>query len=241
MSEPLRLALVAEGPTDRVVIEAAISSMLDPRPFVLNQLQPEASLAFGPLGGGWGGVYRWCRQAAVRSGGSLDADPLFAFHDVLVIHLDADVATERYQSANIHEDPGDLPCAQPCPPPNATTDRLRRVLLRWVGEIVLPDRTVLCTPSKSTEAWVLAALFPNDPAVVGGNLECLPHPDNRFGQQPIESRVYKSESDYDSHTDSLRDAWPTVTESCTEARRFSDDFRRAVQTVDARADATESS
>lgn len=247
MSEPLRLALVAEGPTDRVVIEAAISSMLDPRPFILNQLQPEESLAFfptggfGQFGGGWGGVYRWCRQATARSGGSLDADPLFEFHDILVIHLDADVADKTYNSANIQDNSGDLPCAQPCPPPRATTDRLMRVLLRWVGEIGPPDRTVLCTPSKSTEAWVLAALLPNDPAVLGGNLECLQHPENRFGQQPIESRVYKSESDYDSHRDSLREAWLTVTEICTEARRFNDDFRRALQTVDAIANAADGS
>jgi hypothetical protein len=129
-----------------------------------------------------------------------------------------------------------LPCAEPCPPAQATTDRLRRVMLGWVGEATTPDRTVLCTPSKSIDAWVVAALFPNDPAVLDGNLECR-QPENRFGQQPIESRVYKSVSHYDSHTDSLREAWPTVTEICTEAGRFSDDFRRAVQTLDAVANA----
>lgn len=129
MSEPLRLALVAEGPTDRVVIEAAISRILDARPFILNQLQPEQSLAFGPLGGGWGGVYRWCRQAVDRSGGSVRSDPLFDFHDLLVLHLDADVADKSYPEANIHDNYEDLPCAEPCPPSQATTDRLRRVLL----------------------------------------------------------------------------------------------------------------
>lgn len=232
MSEPLRLALVVEGPTDKVVIDAAISGILNERPFVLIQLFPEGSLAFGPLGAGWGGVYKWCKRAVERDG-SLSNDPLFDSYDLLILHLDADVAAKTYNSANIQDTSGDLPCAQPCPPSRATTDRLRRVLLRWVGEIRPPNRTVLCTPSKSTEAWVLAALFPNDAAVLGGNLECLQHPENRFGQQPIESRVYKTKSDYDSHTDSLREAWPTVTEICTEARRFSDDLRRALQVVDA--------
>lgn len=240
MSEPLRLALVVEGPTDRIAIDAAISSILDDRPFVLRQLFPEGSLAFGPLGAGWGGVYKWCKRAIERDG-SLSNDPLFHSYDLLILHLDADVADKTYNSANIHDNSGDLPCAEPCPPPCATTDRLRRVLLRWVAETRPPDRTVLCTPSKSTEAWVLAALFPNDPAVLGGNLECLQHPENRFAQQPIESRVYKTQFDYDSHKAELQDAWPTVTEICTEARRFNDDFRRAVQTVDAIADATDSS
>ena len=242
MSEPLRLALVVEGPTDKTVIEAAISSLLDARPFVLNQLQPEVSLAFGasvgfgPHGGGWGGVYRWCRQAAARSGGSLDADPLFEVHDILILHLDADVASERYRSANIHESPGDLPCIEPCPPAQATTDRLRRVMLRWVGEQATPERTVLCTPSKSTDAWVVAALFPTDPAVLDGNHECRSH-----AQQPLRIRIDKSQSEYENHGATLSEAWLTVTEICTEARRFSDDFRRAVQMVDAIANDTDSS
>lgn len=242
MSEPLRLALVVEGPTDKGIIEAAISSMLDGRPFVLNQLQPEMSLAFGanvgfgPHGGGWGGVYRWCRQAAARSGGSLDADPLFEVHDVLILHLDADVASERYRSANIHEDPGDLPCVEPCPPARATTDSLRRVMLGWFGAATTPNRTVLCTPSKSTDAWVVAALFPTDPMVLDGNHECRSH-----GQQPLRLRIDKNQFEYENHGATLSKAWLTVTEICTEARRFSEDFRTAVQTVDAIADATDSS
>lgn len=242
MSEPLRLALVVEGPTDKVIIESAVSSMLDGRPFVLNQLQPEMSLAFGENGGfgshggGWGGVYRWCRQAAARNGGYLDADPLFEVHDILILHLDADVASERYRSANIHESPEDLPCVEPCPPARATTDRLRRVMLGWVTQATTPDRTVLCTPSKSIDAWVVAALFPSDPAVLDGNHECRSR-----GQQPLRIRIEKSQSVYESHKATLREAWLTVTEICTEARRFSDDFRTAVQTVDAIADATDSS
>lgn len=230
MSDPLRLALVAEGPTDKILIEAAVSGILEGRPFILNQLQPEASLAFGfgPFGGGWGGVYLWCRQALVRSGGSFEADPLFEFHDVLVLHLDADVAREKYGSANIQEDAGDLPCAEPCPPAQATTDRLREVLSRWAGGPRTPYPTVLCTPSKSTDAWVVAALFPTDPAVLDGNHECRSH-----GQQPLRLRIEKSEYTYESHRKAVREAWLTVTEICTEARRFSDDFRTAVQVVDA--------
>ena len=39
----LRIALVAEGPTDFVIIEAALKAIL-PGAFILTQLQPEASL-----------------------------------------------------------------------------------------------------------------------------------------------------------------------------------------------------
>ena len=49
MSDPIRIALVAEGPTDGIVIGAAIGSILGTKPFILKQLQPEESLAFGQL------------------------------------------------------------------------------------------------------------------------------------------------------------------------------------------------
>ena len=76
MSDPLRIALVAEGPTDGVVIEAALRSMLNTRPFVVNQIFPEGSTSFGELGTGWVGIYRWCRQSAKRGNGQLQTDAL---------------------------------------------------------------------------------------------------------------------------------------------------------------------
>jgi hypothetical protein len=106
-------------------------------------------------------------------------------------------------------------------------------MLGWVGEATTPDRTVLCTPSKSIDAWVVAALFPSDPAVLDGNHECRSH-----GQQPLRLRIDKSQSEYEYHAATLSEAWLTVTEICTEARRFSDDFRGAIQLVDAIANAT---
>jgi len=178
MSEPLRVALVAEGPTDRTVIQAALRAALPARPFVLQQLQPEGSLAFGPLGAGWTGVYRWCRQAAKRGAGRLGSDfLLFQNYDLLILHLDADVAGMEYGHGSIVPAAGDgpLPCERPCPPVRDTTDLLRAVLLSWCGEMAVPPRTVICMPSKSTEAWVVAALFPDDRAVRIA-IECLANP-----------------------------------------------------------------
>jgi len=107
MSSTLRIALVAEGITDYVVLNAAIESMLNGRSFILNPLQPEGSVAFtgggdaGPLGGGWKGVYKWSRQSTLRGGGRLTGDPLFIKHDLLVLHLDADVAGEYPENDRI--------------------------------------------------------------------------------------------------------------------------------------------
>jgi len=223
MSDPLRIAFVGEGPTDRIVITAAVETMLGESSFILRQLHPEESPAFGPLGAGWVGVYKWCKQVVARSG-ALRSDVLYDEYDILILHLDADVADEKYSNGAIEEAVEDLPCAKPCPPPDATTDSLRAVLLRWSGENAVPSDTVLCTPSKSMEAWVVAALFPNDSAVLKG-IECLQEPQNRLGQQPIAQRIQKRQRDYEQRSEELKEAWPRLVGTLTEAKRFESSFR----------------
>jgi hypothetical protein len=226
MSDPLRIALVAEGPTDGVVLEAALRAVLGEKPFVLNHLQPEGSLAFGPRGGGWVGVYRWCKQAAMRGGGRLGQDQLlFGLHDALVIHTDADVAGRTYGDGAIEPGLSDLalPCELACPPAYATTNALRRVVLSWCGEKVQPARTVLCLPSKSTEAWVVAALYPDD-AAVGAALpfECYARPETRLGLQPKRHRIRKSVSDYRERAAAIHRGWGRIAApgALGQAQRF---------------------
>ena len=234
MSDTLRIALVAEGITDYEVLNAAIESMLVGRSFVLTLLQPEGSVAFsgggnaGSFGGGWKGVYRWCLQATLRSDGKLRDDPLFLGYDLLLLHLDADVAGEDPVNSLVPELVGVLPCVQPCPPPSATTDALRKVILSWVGEAITPPKTVLCTPSKSTEAWVMAAIFPKDKEVVKPGWECYPKPENRLGQQPKKKRFAKNQPDYETRKSAIQTGWPSVVARLTEARRFQDDFVAAI-------------
>lgn len=236
MSDTFRIALVAEGVTDYEVLNAAIETMLNSRSFVLTLLQSEGSIAFtgggnaGPFGGGWKGVYRWCLQAAQRGGGKLSGDPLFYGQDLLLIHLDADVACEDPVNSEfpIPELDGVLPCEQPCPPPEATTNSLRNVMLSWIGETQIPSETVFCTPSKSIEAWVMAAIFPKDREVVRPGWECHPNPDIRLGQQPVRKRFAKSQQDYAARKSELQAGWPSVVARLTEARRFQDDFIAAI-------------
>lgn len=229
MSEPIRIALVAEGITDAVVLKAALKSILAPRTFTLRLLQPEESLAFGaagPLGGGWGGVYKWCLQAAKRGGGQLSSDGLlFDSCDALIVHVDADVADKTYRSANVEQAPGalDLPCAAACPPVQATISALQPVVLSWCGESAVPPKTIVCIPSKSTEAWVVSALFPNDAANNAG-LECMPDPVNRLTQRPkLDGRIKKSEADYRKNDAALEEAWPRLTGQFDQASSFQAD------------------
>jgi hypothetical protein len=235
MSDPLRIALVAEGPTDAVVIEAVLRAILGQRSFVLNQLQPESSLAFGPFGGGWVGVYRWCRQAARRGNGQLQHDALvFANYDLLLLHLDADVAGDKYEDGSITALPTDgaLPCERPCPPATASTNALRAVLLSWCGEIAEPQQVVICRPSKSTEAWVIAALFPTDRSVKQG-IECYPNPESRLSQQPKAKRIRKTKRDYEDQSKAIEAAWSKVATLTVagEAYRFQGELLAKLQLV----------
>lgn len=230
MSEPVRVALVAEGPTDAVVVEAALRSIIAGREFVLTQLQPEHSDAFSELGTGWGGVYRWCKQATRTAGGRLgNFELLFRQFDLLVLQLDADVARGSYADAGLHPEAGDglLPCEQVCPPVAATTDLLRTVLLSWCGENAPPDKVVLCTPSKSSDAWVVASLYPRDAAVIApAPFECHASPDNRLSQQPKSRRIRKTKSAYREKIDELAAAWGAL--GFYEVERFRAEVQQAL-------------
>ena len=234
MSDPLRVALVVEGPTDHIVIDAAMHAMLGRRRFILTQLQPEGSLAFGPLGGGWGGVYRWCVQQAREGSGRLSMNRMLDRFDILIIHVDADVADDTYAAANITPRPVDLPlpCAQPCPPAAGTTNPLRAVILSWCGEAAPLERILLCVPSKSMEAWVVASLFPNDTAVISRTIpfECHPAPESRLGQQPKNVRFTKRQADYRAHSPRIRTEWQRIAGpgGLEEAGRFRLEFLATV-------------
>jgi hypothetical protein len=233
MSSTVRIALVAEGITDFVVLKAAISSMLGNRSFNVKLLQPEESVAFtgsgdaGPLGGGWRGVYKWCLQAVLRGGGRVSGDPIFHTYDVLILHLDADVASE--DPANDKRNPiealgGVLPCELPCTEPQLTTNALRIIMLSWLGETEIPQKTVLCTPSKAIEAWVVAIFFPKDSEMTKKGWECHPDPANRLGQQAKKRRFRKSQADYQDREAAIQEGWPGLVARMSEAKRFNDDF-----------------
>ena len=129
MSE-LRVAIAVEGPTDKVVIEAIVDTLLGGTDFELQVLQPEGSHVFGSaIGGvrglGWSGVYRWCRHASMEGGGCVSLSAVFANHDVVVADVDADVAGVAYDSAGIVSPPRvDLPCERTCPPANLPSGEL---------------------------------------------------------------------------------------------------------------------
>lgn len=204
MSEPLRIAVAVEGRTDAIVLEAILNALLPSTEFEFQTLQPEGSAAFdsspfGKTGAGWVGVYRWSHQVAWEGGGSVSGSSVLSYHNVLIVQVDADVAGKTYSSGNIQDAPyQDLPCEKPCPPPERTTNALRRVILNWLGEHTCPPRVVLCTPSKSIEAWVLAAIWPENPVIRWKDWECRDNPEEQLGALPKPRRFRKRPEDYRS-------------------------------------------
>lgn len=230
MSE-LRVALIAEGPTDSVLIEAALTAILGDRLFKLNTLQPEATRP--SMGTGWCGVFKWCRDFALRSHASLETDPTLPGFDLFVIHLDADVADKSYADggekvSRIAQGLPSLPCAQPCPPPAGAADELRKRVLAWLGLVQVGPRTVLCVPSKAIEAWLAAGVLDENHPLLNG-LECKLSLDTQLAQLPKRQRIKaKSKREYEEHARSMTRQWTRVTRTCTQAERFHRDVHAAL-------------
>lgn len=223
MYEPdLRIALVAEGPTDTVVIEAALKAILG-RPFILSLQQPESTRP--EMGNGWGGVVKWCLEFR-RNFGSMEHDGFLNQFDMVIIHVDADVAGKSYADYGpdfaflaLSEALPPLPCQQPCPPPAASVTALRTVLMGWLGMAVLDGKMVLCIPSKATEAWLASAVRP----AITRAMECDLDLDAKLAAQPKKLRIRKSKLEYQKHAEGIRSGWNQVLARCTQAQLFQQD------------------
>ncbi len=237
MSEPLRVALIAEGSIDSILIEAALKAVFVDRAFILTLLQPEPTRP--KMGTGWCGVFKWCRELAERGYPSLEQDPTLEGFDLFVLHLDADVAGMKYG----HGGPAvveaarallALPCEEPCPPPRASVEALRARLLSWLGVPQLGPHTILCMPSKAIEAWFAAAILPEMHELLLG-LECNPNLAAQLAQLPKEERIKKEPLVYRARASELTRNWERVELIGSQARNFADEARSALATHDAKA------
>ncbi|ONN67583.1 hypothetical protein [Herbaspirillum sp. VT-16-41] len=220
MSDP-RIALISEGPTDFIIIEAALKSVLQ-RPFVLTQLQPEPTRP--EMGGGWGGVFKWCQEFRLRGAASIETDATLSVFDLVIIHLDADVAGRQYAdcgpaveqaAANLQA----LPCDRPCPPPVDTVAALEMVLLSWLGIAAAGPKSLLCIPSKASDAWLAAAALPSEHVLLTG-LECRLDLERALSQLPKGQKIKKSVREYRSRAEAITQKWQQVKDHCTQACVF---------------------
>lgn len=223
MCPMFEVGVACEGPTDLVLLRAILAQYIDD--FVIRPLQPQGSLYGGdngPHGGGWKGVRGWCRAVA-RAGGLEAVNALPAEVGLLIIHVDADLAGD-----------GEIDVARPCPPVTPTVDAVERVVMAWLDLAAIPSRVVLCVPSKASEAWLLRALWPSDPASVacasdrrGGEcVECHADPARLLaGRRPRLVRfkqgdLRKVKAEYEAQAARFAACWADVVAHCASACRF---------------------
>lgn len=218
-----RIALVAEGPTDYEVIHAALKAILPDR-FTLTLLQPEPTRP--AMGGGWGGVLKWCYAAGERHAATLDTDPTLENYDLLLIHLDVDVAQAQYADCGLlvpaqaaAKGWATLPCNRPCPPVVDTCTQLEAVLLSWMSPAQVGAKTVLCLPAQSSGTWLAAATLPVGHALLVGH-ECNVTVETQLAQLPLAHRIRKVTREYRSHAGQVTTNWAHVKGLCSQAVAF---------------------
>lgn len=226
MSE-LRIALVAEGPTDAVVIEAALTALLSLRLFSLTTLQPEPTRP--KMGTGWGGVLRWCHGFPTRGPASLEDGPTLTGFDLFILHIDAHVSGASYadegkeiETLAEKQSWPLLPDLRACPPPEGCANVMRCCRLAWTGLKAPGPKTVLCVPSTASEAWLTAAVFRTGHKLLT-NLECRKDLETQLKVLPKAEKIRKTVPQYREHKGTVTDNWDRVRKQCTQAERFSQD------------------
>lgn len=155
----IRVGIVAEGPTDQLLIRGIINAEFPDISFVFTNISPtEDELLSGikPEGFGWGGVYKVCKHLNEKRALLQAAGVAF---DVLVIHLDGDVMLLSYNSAKLDPEPldGELPCYEMTGSIESNCEKLQEVLLSWgIGD---DPGIVCCIPYINTDVWAGYILY----------------------------------------------------------------------------------
>lgn len=217
-----QIGIVAEGPTDKVVIDGALDALL-PVPYVSTLLQPDETRP--KLGQGWGGVFRWMHQTNQREMSSVSDDPLLSMYDLIIVHLDADVCASSYGALGDEIEQQarallPLPCDKPCPPARDAVQELERVIQSWIAPRTLGSKATLCIPSRSIEAWLAVAVLPPDHPLVG-NVECRNNLDRQLKSLPMATRIKKTRREYLQHKPAVTAQWDRVRTVCLQAEEFS--------------------
>lgn len=161
------IGLIAEGPTDAVVLEPLIKRAVGARAQGLDveivPVQPGDVTSGGSEEGGWLQVKAWCLRNGAAQRRALYFEPLFEGFGprchALLVQLDADL---------LHLVP-DLARREGVPAPAELTpeargETIRALLTRWLwpeeGARLDEPRTVRLAAVWSTETWLVAALDP---------------------------------------------------------------------------------
>jgi hypothetical protein len=211
----LRVGIVAEGPSDWLVLQEVMKSVHPDVEFV--SLHPDQTLSQS-LGQGWRGVRAWCVENGPRLELIMNGDSSRPLH-ILVIHADCSMADK----ANAEH---------PCPPASDTAVALAKVVeSEWLGCKPRPEFVVIATPSQSSDAWVVATL---DPSYVNlANIECDKAVEEEFVRRRLfrrrDGQVKKPGKVYAPIAARISQSIDHVCTHCPQAEAFRANFRNAVE------------
>ena len=80
-------------------------------------------------------------------------------------------------------------------------------------------KTILCIPSKSSEAWLAAAVFPSNRNLLQ-DLECVMNMETRLAQLPKMQRIKKGPREYLRHAAKITALWVELRRLCSQADVF---------------------
>ena len=167
------IGIVSEGPTDHMVLKAAIDRITGEENRYLS-LQPEPDM-MGRYGNGWKGVWRWCKETDSVNMLMQEVQPGI---DAIVIQMDGDVIRKEKEShclcgSTVCEDKGKVfplycekakdekcPVELPCEShENGIRGRVNQgvsILTMAIGKADMTHISIVI-PCDSTDAWVVAA------------------------------------------------------------------------------------
>lgn len=208
MSERRIAALVCEGPTDALVLEAMIAQLW-PEVTEVRTLQPETDAlgkARSGTAAGWTAVRTWCKQNGGRLAAIVDPDVGNRI-DLLLIALDLDIAVEA----------GVAQRRRLATPYDATP--LCRTIKSWLTTPI-PSSVVIALPAMSVEAWVIAALYPKErsPEAIDAPAKYLVGK-RKLRSSPADGKPWKSPRAYREFAKFVARRLPSIRKRCPEAER----------------------
>lgn len=115
----------------------------------------------------------------------------------------------------------------PCPPAADSVNELRKRIIAWLGLVDLGRQTVICIPSKASDAWLAAAVLDETHELLDA-VECDSSLATQLAVLPKQHRIKKSQLEYQRHAGAMTRNWVRVARRCTQAQRFHSDLRAAI-------------
>jgi len=162
----LRIGVVAEGPTDQIVMRHLLTAYCkvvrpDIKP-IFKDLHPVTDrTSSGSSEGGWTMVYQWClnnpplaRQSQFAGAGLFDGDMDGLTCDIILVHMDADICERIRDKSDVK------PVPDATAPPAERGDFIRKTILGWLWPTGSEpdDRHIPAPAVEAVEAWLVAAM-----------------------------------------------------------------------------------